>query len=43
MCLNDIMASSGILAGEVLDTLFEDNSDLSDDELSEDDDGYIYG
>ena len=40
-----MMASSSILAGEleVLNTLFEDNSDLSDDELSEDDDGYIYG
>ena len=37
------MASSSFSAGEVLDTLFEDNSDLSDDELSEDDDGYIYG
>ena len=37
------MASSSILVGTVLDTLFEDNSDLSDDELSKDDDGYIYG
>ena len=37
------MASSSILVGEVLNTLFEDNSDPSDDELSEDDDGYIYG
>ena len=39
------MASSSILVGEleVLNTLFEDNSDLSDDKLSEDNDGYIYG
>ena len=43
LCINDIKASSSISVGKVLDILFEYNSDLSDDELSEDDDGYLYG
>ena len=38
------MASSSTLVGEVLDTLFEHNSDISDEDISEDDDkGCIYG
>ena len=38
------MASSGISAGEVLDILLEDNLDLSEEDISEDDDeDCIYG
>ena len=38
------MASSSTLVGEVLDTLFEHNSDISDEDINEDDDkGCIYG
>ena len=38
------MASSSTSVGEVLDTLFEDNSDISDEDISEDDgEGCIYG
>lgn len=42
--INDTMASWSILAGDVPDMLLKDDSDLSDKDISKDDDeDYIYG